>query len=53
MEKRIEKARLSLRELETVTGGDEKKVVLRGDTWVCKGDGHPVRVTSNWGWPFN
>jgi len=42
MEKRIENARLSLRELETVAGG--QTVDMMGDTWESNGDGHPHRV---------
>jgi hypothetical protein len=41
MEKAIEN-KLSLRELETVAGGQD--VVMRGDTWRSTGDGHPVKV---------
>jgi hypothetical protein len=46
MEMHIDNAKLSLRELETVTGG--KQVEMRGDTWEANGDGAPKQTTHRW-----
>jgi hypothetical protein len=45
---RVENFELSLRDLETVAGG--QTVDMMGDTWECNGDGHPVRVEKQDTW---